>query len=88
MRYMFMFLAALVVCAGVVFGALNSQTISIDLWFITVELRSGVAMLLFSLLGALAAGACLWSTVIWPLRSRLKRVQRGIAGRASAAGGG
>jgi uncharacterized integral membrane protein len=85
MRYLFPLACLLVVVGGIVFGALNSQPLNIDLWYFALPVPSGLALLLAALLGAIAAGVCLAVTVIWPQQLRLRRLLKGVALRGSTA---
>jgi lipopolysaccharide assembly protein A len=58
MRYLFAILFVLVLLAGLLFGALNPQPVPIDLYFVSFELRLGVALLFALLGGAVVGGAC------------------------------
>jgi uncharacterized integral membrane protein len=75
-------LAALCFLAlGLVFGALNTQHVSVDLGFRVVDSRLGLALLAELLAGAFVGGLVVTAGVVWPMRRRLHR-QRG-AGSAS-----
>lgn len=59
---------------GVVFGALNKQSIHVDFWFRSVEARLGPTLLIVLLLGALLGGLVVTTAVVWPLRRRLSKL--------------
>lgn len=84
MRYLFPLACLIVVAAGLMFGALNAESITVDLWLLAIPVQSGVALLLAALTGAVAAGICLWIAVIWPQQRRLRRVLRSLPQRATA----
>ena len=64
---------------GVVFGALNKQPVTVDLWFTLLQSRLGLLLLSVLLLGALLGGLAVTAGVVWPLRRR----SRPSAGAAS-----
>jgi uncharacterized integral membrane protein len=66
-------IAFLSVLVGVVFGALNTQRVPVDLWFTVLEARLGLSFLLVLLLGAVIGGLAVTVGVVWPLRRRLRR---------------
>lgn len=68
-------IAVLFVVAGVCVGALNAQTILIDLGFATLPATLGVALLACVLIGALLAGLVLSTSVILPLSQALRRAR-------------
>ena len=76
MRLVFLLLALLCVGGGVLFGALNSQSATVDFYFFTFDGSIGALLLIAAFVGALAGGSALIVGVIWPLRRRLRRAQR------------
>ena len=71
------FLVALAcLLAGAVIGALNRQSVLVDLGFLTVPSTLGVALLVALLLGVLAGGLAITASVVLPLRRRLARAER------------
>jgi uncharacterized integral membrane protein len=64
---------------GVVFGALNRQSVHIDFWFRSVEAPLGPTLLIVLLLGALLGGLVVTTAVVWPLRRRLSKLARADA---------
>ena len=58
---------------GIVFGALNTQRVPVDLWFTVLEARLGLTFRLVLLLGAVIGGLAVTIGVVWPLRRRLRR---------------
>lgn len=76
MRFFPLFLALLFLLAGLGFGALNPDDVSLDFYHWQWPVPLGMALIGAALLGALAAGLLLWASVIWPLRRRLIAVQR------------
>ena len=78
MRLLKTLVALMFVALGLVFGALNRQTVLIDLWQWTLEARLGLTLIGVLLLGALLGGLVVTAGVVWPLRRRLR--QTGNAG--------
>jgi uncharacterized membrane protein YciS (DUF1049 family) len=75
-RWIRLLVAIGVVAVGLAFGALNADELLVSFYLAEFRLSTGTALLAAALLGAVAAGLCLWLTVIWPLQRRLKRSQR------------
>jgi uncharacterized integral membrane protein len=75
MRLIRFLIALLCVALGVVVGALNPQSISLDLGFAIVRGTLGVSLLAAMLLGAIVGGLVLAASVILPLRQRLRRAR-------------
>jgi putative membrane protein len=74
MRLLKALIALVFVSFGVLFGALNRETVRIELGFHTIEDATlGLSLLLALLAGALLAGLVLTVGVIWPMRHRLRR---------------
>jgi uncharacterized integral membrane protein len=69
---------------GVVFGALNKQSVHIDFWFRSLEARLGPTLLIVLLLGALLGGLVVTTAVVWPLRRRLSKLSRADAATGGA----
>jgi putative membrane protein len=78
MRLFKTLVALMFVALGVVFGALNRQSVVIDVWWKTLETRLGLTLISVLLLGALLGGLVVTAGVVWPLRRRLR--QTGNAG--------
>ncbi|MBB5208508.1 lipopolysaccharide assembly protein LapA domain-containing protein [Chiayiivirga flava] len=76
MRIVFLLLAFVFLAAGVVFGALNPEPVTVDFYWVQLPVSAGFALLLAALAGAVLAGLVLTVSVIWPLRARLRRLQR------------
>ena len=75
MRLIRFFIALLCLAAGIVVGALNPQSVTLDFGFVVVHGTLGVALLVALLVGAVAGGLMLTASVILPLRQRLRRAQ-------------
>jgi putative membrane protein len=73
MRLIKSLLGLLLFVFGLVFGALNKQSVQVDFWFRSVEARLGTALLIVLLIGALLGGLVVTVGVVWPLRRRLHR---------------
>ena len=56
---------------GLVFGALNTQSVAVDLGFRVIEGRLGLVLLGILLAGAFLGGLVVTAGVVWPLRRRL-----------------
>jgi uncharacterized integral membrane protein len=73
MRLLKTLIALMFVALGVVFGALNRQTVHIDLWHSAYDVRLGVTLIAVLLGGALLGGLVVTAGVVWPLRRRLRK---------------
>jgi len=76
MRLIKSLLGLLLFVFGVVFGALNKQSVHVDFWFRSVEARLGPTLLIVLLIGALLGGLVVTTAVVWPLRRRLSKLAR------------
>ncbi len=76
MRILQALIALLCVAAGVLFGALNPQSIPIDFGLWQTRSTVGVAILLALLGGVLLGGLAISAGVVWPLRRQLRRQSR------------
>ena len=76
MRFIPLILALLFLLAGIAFGALNPDDVTLDFYRCQLVLPLGVALIGFGLAGALTAGTLLWLTVIWPQRRRIAALRR------------
>lgn len=86
MRIVFLLLAVLFLAAGIVFGALNAEPVTVDFYWLQVPVSLGFALLVGALAGAIAAGFVLTISVIWPLRARLRKAQRRNSAAAPTSG--
>jgi len=75
MRLIRLLIALACIAAGATIGALNPQTLSIDIGFAIVHATLGVAILAALLIGAIIGGSMLAFSVVLPLRHRLRRSQ-------------
>jgi putative membrane protein len=73
MRLLKTLIALLFVALGVVFGALNRQTVHVDLFYASYDVRLGVTLIAVLLAGALLGGLLVTAGVVWPMRRRLRR---------------
>ena len=72
---------------GVVFSALNRQSVHVDFWFRSIEARLGPTLLIVLLIGALLGGLVVTMAVVWPLRRRLNKLgNNGSGADANATG--
>lgn len=78
-RWLLLVLALIVVAASAVFGAINAEPVSLDLYAGTIRVPLGVLVLGAMLAGCLLGGAVLYGAVIVPLRMRLGRAKRDAA---------
>jgi lipopolysaccharide assembly protein A len=76
MRLALPLLALLCAVLGVLFGALNPQAVRVDLYWATLDIRLGVALLAAILAGALLGGFAVIVGVVLPLQRRLRRLRR------------
>ena len=76
MRALFVGLAVTCLALGLLFGALNSAPLSLELYLTRFEVSAGVALLAFALVGALLGGLVVLLAVAWPLRRELARTPR------------
>jgi len=79
-RWLTILILAAVAAVAFTFSLLNPTVARLDLGTWTPELPLGVLVLLAVLLGALLGGSVLYFGVILPLRMRLRRAQRELAG--------
>lgn len=73
MRVIKSLIALCFVAMGVVFGALNTQRVHVDLWFDAIDGRLGLVLLTVLLAGALIGGLVVMASMVWPMRRRLQR---------------
>ena len=73
MRYLFTLLCIAVLLLGLLFGALNPQAVTIDLYFLSLPASLGVALLGAVLLGALVGGMCAALALAMQARRRRRR---------------
>lgn len=77
MRLIRVLIALLCLSVGAVLGALNRQSVSIDLGFGFVPATSlGIVLIVALLAGALIGGLAISASVVLPLRRRLARAER------------
>ncbi len=72
------------VAGGVLFGAFNPQTVTLDFHLLRIHASLGVAVLIAVLIGAMLGGIAVAVGVAWPLQRRLRKARREIAASASA----
>ena len=76
MRIGLILLVLLFAGAGALFGALNNQTITLDFYFVSIELAKGGALLCALVLGWLFGGVLVYLSLVVPLRGRVRRLMR------------
>lgn len=85
MRLIRVLIALLCLAVGAVLGALNRQSVSIDLGFGFLPPTSlGIVLIVALLAGALIGGLAISASVVLPLRRRLARAERAAAGSAAS----
>ena len=57
---------------GVLFGALNSDHVHLDLGVASLDVRLGFLILFVALVAALAGGLAVMAGVVWPMRRKLR----------------
>jgi len=75
-------MAAIFVGAGILFGAFNPQAIRIDFDLFYVPANLGVALLVALFIGAALGGMAVTISIVWPLKSRLRKLSREQAAAA------
>ena len=76
MRLGVVVLIVLSIVFGATFGALNSERIAFDLYFIQLSFPKGAALLAFLLLGWICGGVLVWLVRVRKLRQELRRCRR------------
>ncbi len=77
MRLLRLLVALSCLVAGIAVGALNPQTITIDLGAAVLRTTLGVAILVSLLSGVVIGGLVMTVSVVLPLRQRLRRAEAG-----------
>jgi uncharacterized integral membrane protein len=86
MRVLLQLLIALAfVAGGVLFGAFNPQTVTLDFHFLRIDASLGVALLVATFIGALLGGIAVAVGVAWPLQRRLRKLVASTSATASQA---
>jgi len=78
MRLIRLIAAIACILLGAVVGALNTQSVALDLGMTTIRASLGLTVLLFLLLGVLTGGGILAIGVVTPLRRRLRRAENAV----------
>lgn len=78
MRLIRLIAAIACILLGAVVGALNTQSVALDLGMITIRASLGLTVLVFLLLGVLVGGGILAIGVVAPLRRRLRRAENAM----------
>ncbi|QBB70353.1 DUF1049 domain-containing protein [Pseudolysobacter antarcticus] len=76
MRFGLIVLILLFAVFGVLFGALNSESVGFDLYFLVLTLPKGAALLCALLLGWLIGGLLVYFGLVLRLRRQLARKHR------------
>jgi uncharacterized integral membrane protein len=72
MRLILIFLLLIVIAAGALFGALNGRPVSLDLYFVQIDVPLGVALLTALMGGWLLGGLVRWTGEVPRLRRDLR----------------
>lgn len=75
MRLIRLIAAIACILLGAVLGALNTQSVALDLGMTTIRASLGLTVLVFLLLGVVIGGGILAISVVAPLRRRLRRAE-------------
>ena len=73
MRLIKSLIALMFIAVGVVFAALNRQTVHLDLWHAEYDVRLGLTLIVVLLAGALLGGMVVTAGVVWPLRRQMRK---------------
>ena len=85
MRLGLILLALLFAAVGAAFGALNGELIAFDLYFSTITLPKGAALLCAVLLGWLLGGIVVYFGLVLRLRRRVRLLARELKTRDAQA---
>ena len=80
MRFIRFLIAFACLAVGAIVGALNVQTVHIDLGVVTVPATLGVVLILALLAGVVVGGLAVTASLVLPLRRRLARAERERSG--------
>ncbi|MEO6170131.1 MAG: lipopolysaccharide assembly protein LapA domain-containing protein [Thermomonas sp.] len=75
MRLIRLIAAIACILLGAVLGALNTQSVALDLGMTTIRASLGLTVLVFLLIGVVIGGGILVIGVVAPLRRRLRRAE-------------
>lgn len=64
---------------GAAFGALNADLISLDVYFASIRLPKGAALLVALLIGWVLGGLLVWFVRVRSLRRELRKARRALA---------
>jgi len=78
MRLIRLIAAIACILLGAVVGALNTQSVALDLGMTTIRASLGLTVLVFLLLGVLIGGGILAIAVVAPMRRRLRRAENAV----------
>ncbi|HEY0230493.1 MAG TPA: lipopolysaccharide assembly protein LapA domain-containing protein [Dokdonella sp.] len=87
MRLILIVAVLLVVGLGALFGALNAESIPVDLYFFAVHVPTGLALLGSLLLGWLLGGLVAWFGQVPRLRRELRKARQQLREQRIASGG-
>ena len=76
MRFIRFLIAFACLAVGAIVGALNTQSVAVDLAVGKVPTTLGVALIVALLLGVLVGGMAVTASLVLPLRRRLARAER------------
>lgn len=75
-NWLLVLIGVLCIGVGLVFGALNDQAVTLSVYFFSIELGLGAAVMLGMLLGALLTALVMLLTLVWPQSHAKKKIQK------------
>jgi uncharacterized integral membrane protein len=79
MNILRLILAILLIAVGLVAGVQNTDQVTLKFLTASVQTSSGVAIMLSVLIGVIAGALIVLATMVWPLYSKLRRLNREAA---------
>ncbi|RXR07468.1 LapA family protein [Pseudoxanthomonas composti] len=79
MNVLRLIVAILLIAVGLVAGVQNTDQVTLKFLTASVQTSSGVAIMLSVLIGAIAGVLIVLATMVWPLYSKLRRLNREAA---------
>lgn len=81
-RIGFIFVVVLAITLGVVIGALNPEIVNVDLLWFQLAWPLGLTLICVLILGALIGLGLIGLFTLWPMKLRLRKVEKQLAGNA------
>lgn len=75
-NWLLVLVGVLCIGMGLVFGALNDQAVTLSVYFFSLELGLGAAVMLGMLAGALVTALVMLLTLVWPQTHAKKKIQK------------